>query len=160
WDPSSPVPAGTKDKLTEMGPEAFCQWLRNDPRIHYTDTTFRDGHQSLLATRMRTKDMVTVAGAFARAHPQTFSMEVWGGATFDVCIRFLHENPWLRLEQLRKAIPNILLQMLIRGMNGVGYTAYPDNLIEKFVEKSWEKGVDIFRIFDSLNWMENIAPCI
>jgi pyruvate carboxylase len=153
-------PKGTKDMLTEMGPEALCTWLRNDPKIHYTDTTLRDGHQSLLATRMRTKDMLRVAGAFAKAHPQTFSMEVWGGATFDVCIRFLREDPWKRLEQLRKAVPNIMLQMLIRGMNGVGYAAYPDNLIEKFVEQSWEKGVDVFRIFDSLNWMENIAPCI
>ncbi len=160
FEGDTPFPKGTKDMLTEMGPEALCSWLRNDKQIHYTDTTLRDGHQSLLATRMRTKDMLKVASAFAKAHPQTFSMEVWGGATFDVCIRFLREDPWKRLEQLRKAIPNILLQMLIRGMNGVGYAAYPDNLIEKFVEQSWEKGVDIFRIFDSLNWMENIAPCI
>src|SRR5690606_14960802 len=101
-----------------------------------------------------------VAEGYAKNHPQTFSMEAWGGATFDVCLRFLHEDPWSRLEKLRKAIPNILLQMLIRGMNGVGYAAYPDNLIESFVEKSWEKGVDVFRIFDFLNWMENIAPCI
>ena len=160
FDAHAAYPKGTKDKLTEMGPEALCSWLRNDKQIHYTDTTLRDGHQSLLATRMRTRDMVKVAEAFARTHPQTFSMEVWGGATFDVCIRFLREDPWKRLEQLRKAVPNILLQMLIRGMNGVGYAAYPDNQIEKFVELSWEKGVDIFRIFDSLNWMENIAPCI
>jgi pyruvate carboxylase len=153
-------PKGTKDKLTELGPDAFCKWLREDPKIHYTDTTLRDGHQSLLATRMRTRDMLMVAENFAKAHPQTFSMEVWGGATFDVCLRFLKEDPWQRLAQLRKAIPNILLQMLIRGMNGVGYAAYPDNLIEKFIEKSWETGVDIFRIFDSLNWMENVAPVI
>jgi pyruvate carboxylase len=153
-------PKGTKDMLTEMGPEKFCEWLRAEKKIHYTDTTFRDAHQSLLATRMRTYDMLKVAKAFAVLHPNTFSMEVWGGATFDVCMRFLHENPWQRLEEIRKAVPNILLQMLIRGCNGVGYAAYPDNLIEKFVEQSWEKGVDIFRIFDSLNWMENIAPCI
>lgn len=155
-----PYTAGSKDRLTQLGPEGLAQWLKNEKAIHYTDTTLRDGHQSLLATRMRTHDMLKAAEAFARLHPQTFSMEVWGGATFDVCIRFLREDPWKRLEQLRKAVPNILLQMLIRGMNGVGYAAYPDNLIGEFVEKSWEKGVDIFRIFDSLNWMENIAPCI
>lgn len=160
FDHDAPYAKGTKDRLTELGPEAFCQSLKDDPRIHYTDTTLRDGHQSLLATRMRTRDMLKVAEAFAKKHPQTFSMEVWGGATFDVCMRFLKEDPWQRLAQLRKAIPNILLQMLIRGMNGVGYAAYPDNLIEKFIEQSWETGVDIFRIFDSLNWMENIAPCI
>src|SRR3546814_991313 len=105
-------------------------------------------------------DMLKVAAGFAKAHPQTFSMEVWGGATFDVCLRFQQEDPWQRLAKLRKAAPNILLQMLIRGCNGVGYAAYPDNLIEAFVEKSWETGVDIFRIFDSLNWMENITPCV
>ncbi|MFN4247222.1 MAG: pyruvate carboxylase [Flavipsychrobacter sp.] len=153
-------PKGTKDLLTELGPDAFAQWLKNEKHIHYTDTTFRDAHQSLLATRMRTYDMMKVAKSFAMNHPNTFSMEVWGGATFDVCIRFLKEDPWKRLADLRKAIPNILLQMLIRGANGVGYAAYPDNLIEKFVEKSWETGVDIFRIFDSLNWMENVVPVI
>ncbi len=151
---------GTKDLLTKLGPDKFSEWLRHEKKIHYTDTTMRDAHQSLLATRMRTRDMLKVAKSFAIAFPQTFSMEVWGGATFDVCMRFLNEDPWRRLEALRGAIPNVLLQMLIRGCNGVGYAAYPDNLIEKFVEKSWEKGVDIFRIFDSLNWMQNIAPCI
>lgn len=155
-----PYPKGTKDLLRELGPDKFSEWLRNERKIHYTDTTMRDAHQSLLATRMRTHDMLKVAGHFARAFPQTFSMEVWGGATFDVCMRFLNEDPWSRLDALRKAMPNILLQMLIRGCNGVGYAAYPDNLIEKFVERSWERGVDIFRIFDSLNWMQNIAPCI
>lgn len=162
--PVSPLgmeyPKGTKDLLTELGPDKFSQWLKNEKKVHYTDTTLRDAHQSLLATRMRTFDMLTVAKHFAKLHPQTFSMEVWGGATFDVAMRFLNEDPWKRLEQIREAVPNILLQMLIRGANGVGYTAYPDNLIEKFVEQSWEKGVDIFRIFDSLNWIENIAPCI
>lgn len=159
-DTFQPYPRGTKDMLTEMGPDAFCAWLKQEKRIQYTDTTMRDAHQSLLATRMRTKDMLRVAKSFAIAFPQTFSMEVWGGATFDVCMRFLNEDPWQRLSELRKAMPNILLQMLIRGCNGVGYAAYPDNLIEKFVEQSWERGVDIFRIFDSLNWMENVAPCI
>lgn len=159
-DSNAFFPKGTKDLLNEMGPEKFAQWLKEERKIHYTDTTLRDAHQSLLATRMRTLDMLRAAESFAKLHPQTFSMEVWGGATFDVCLRFLKEDPWKRLEQIRKAVPNILLQMLIRGMNGVGYAAYPDNLIEAFVEKSWGKGVDIFRIFDSLNWMENVAPCI
>jgi len=153
-------PKGTKDLLTELGPEKFAQWLKKDKKVHFTDTTMRDAHQSLLATRMRTADMLKVAEGYAKNHPEIFSMEVWGGATFDVCLRFLHENPWERLALLRKAMPNILLQMLIRGSNGVGYTAYPDNLIEKFVEESWNTGVDVFRIFDSLNWMKSIAPCI
>ena len=153
-------PKGTKDLLTELGPEGFSEWLKKEKKIQYTDTTMRDAHQSLLATRMRTADMLKVAEGYAKNHPEVFSMEVWGGATFDVCLRFLQENPWERLALLRKAMPNLLLQMLIRGSNGVGYTAYPDNLIEKFVEQAWETGVDVFRIFDSLNWMESIAPCI
>ncbi|MCB0697911.1 MAG: pyruvate carboxylase subunit B, partial [Chitinophagaceae bacterium] len=156
----TPYTEGTKDLLIKLGPDGFSEWLKKEKKIHYTDTTLRDAHQSLLATRMRTHDMLKVAGSFAKLHPQTFSMEVWGGATFDVAMRFLNEDPWKRLEQIREAVPNILLQMLIRGANGVGYTAYPDNLIEKFVEQSWEKGIDIFRIFDSLNWAENIIPCI
>lgn len=160
FDHHAPYPKGTKDMLTEMGAEAFCKWLREEKKIYYTDTTFRDGHQSLLATRMRTYDMLKVAEAYAKLHPQTFSMEAWGGATFDVCLRFLNEDPWVRLQKLRAAMPNILIQMLIRGCNGVGYSAYPDNLVESFIQKSWEHGVDVFRIFDSLNWMENIAPCI
>lgn len=151
---------GTKDKLTALGPDAFAQWLKDEKKIHFTDTTMRDAHQSLLATRMRTFDMLKVAEGYAKNNPNIFSMEVWGGATFDVCMRFLQENPWERLQLLRKAMPNVLLQMLLRGSNGVGYTAYPDNLIAKFVEQSWEHGVDIFRIFDSLNWMQSIAPCI
>lgn len=160
FNPHDSYPEGTKKLLTRLGPDEFCKWLKNDQKIHYTDTTLRDGHQSLLATRMRTYDMLKVAEAFAKKYPQTFSMEAWGGATFDVCLRFLYEDPWMRLEKLRAAIPNILIQMLIRGCNGVGYAAYPNNLIASFVQTSWEKGVDIFRIFDSLNWMDNIAPCI
>jgi len=159
-DKHAPISKGTKDLLMEMGPDKFCDWLKQEKKIHYTDTTMRDAHQSLLATRMRTRDMLKVARSFAIAFPQTFSMEVWGGATFDVCMRFLNEDPWRRLAAIRSAVPNILLQMLIRGCNGVGYAAYPDNLVEQFVEQSWETGVDIFRIFDSLNWMPNIAPCI
>ena len=153
-------PKGTKDLLTELGPEGFAQWLRKEKKIHYTDTTMRDAHQSLLATRMRSYDMLKVASSYAKQHPEIFSMEVWGGATFDVCLRFLHENPWKRLSQLREAMPNVLLQMLIRGSNGVGYSAYPDNLVERFVIEAAETGIDIFRIFDSLNWMANIEPCI
>ncbi|MEZ4947073.1 MAG: pyruvate carboxylase [Cyclobacteriaceae bacterium] len=160
FDADTTPPKGTKDLLTKLGPQKFIEWLLKEKKIHYTDTTLRDAHQSLLATRMRTIDMLDVATSFAHHHPQTFSMEVWGGATFDVCMRFLLENPWRRLRELRKAVPNILLQMLIRGSNGVGYTAYPDNLIESFVEKSWEEGVDVFRIFDSLNWLKNMEPCI
>jgi pyruvate carboxylase len=151
---------GTKQLLDEKGPEAFSQWLKQEKKIYYTDTTYRDAHQSLLATRVRTIDMLKVAGSFAQNFPQTFSMEVWGGATFDVCMRFLYEDPWKRLQFFRKAIPNILLQMLLRGANAVGYKAYPDNLVEDFVAKSWENGIDVFRIFDSLNWMPNMQKSI
>jgi pyruvate carboxylase len=151
---------GTKDRLTELGPEKFSQWLRNEKQIYFTDTTLRDAHQSLLATRLRTTDMMKVTGNFALMHPKVFSMEVWGGATFDVALRFLHECPWRRLQLIRAAVPNILLQMLIRGSNAIGYTAYPDNLIVKFIEKSWDNGVDIFRIFDSLNWNKSMAVSI
>ena len=160
FDTTASYTEGTKDLLTKLGPDKFSEWLKNEKKVHFTDTTMRDAHQSLLATRMRTYDMLKVAEGFAKNHPEVFSMEVWGGATFDVCLRFLQENPWERLQQLRTAMPNVLLQMLIRGSNGVGYTAYPDNLIGKFVEQSWENGVDVFRIFDSLNWMKSIAPCI
>ncbi|MFC2175838.1 pyruvate carboxylase [Bacteroidota bacterium] len=153
-------PKGTKDLLNELGPERFGEWLKKEKVIHYTDTTFRDAHQSLIATRMRSYDMLLVAESYAKNHPEIFSFEVWGGATFDVSMRFLHEDPWARLAALRKAIPNTLLQMLIRGSNGVGYTAYPDNVVQRFVEKSWETGVDLFRVFDSLNWMKGIGPCI
>ena len=160
FDKFGEYPKGTKDLLTEMGPDKFSRWIRHQGKVLYTDTTMRDAHQSLLATRMRTYDMMKVAEGYAKNHSNIFSMEVWGGATFDVCLRFLKENPWERLQLLRKAMPNVLLQMLLRGSNGVGYTAYPDNLIEKFVTESWEQGVDVFRIFDSLNWMKSIEPCI
>ncbi|UAB81706.1 pyruvate carboxylase [Marixanthomonas sp. SCSIO 43207] len=160
FNSSEKFPKGTKDLLTEMGPEKFSAWLKNEKKIHYTDTTLRDAHQSLLATRMRTFDMLKVAESYAKNHPNTFSVEMWGGATFDVCMRFLNESPWTRLRELRKRIPNILFQMLLRGSNGVGYKAYPDNLIETFVEKSWENGIDLFRIFDSLNWVKAMEPSI
>ena len=153
YDRQAAFPKGSKDRLSELGPEGFSQWLLKQKEIQFTDTTMRDAHQSLLATRVRTIDMLAVAEAFAKRHPQTFSMEVWGGATFDVCMRFLYENPWKRLAELRKAMPNLLLQMLLRGSNAVGYKAYPDNLVEKFIIQSWKTGVDVFRIFDSLNWL-------
>ena len=160
YDPTAEYPRGTKDMLTEMGPEKFCAWLLQEKKVHFTDTTMRDAHQSLLATRMRSYDMLKIAESFAKNHPNTFSMEVWGGATFDVSMRFLNESPWSRLRELRKLIPNILFQMLLRGSNAVGYKAYPDNLIEKFIEKSWENGIDVFRIFDSLNWIKAMEPSI
>ncbi|MFC5407726.1 pyruvate carboxylase [Larkinella bovis] len=160
YDKYGDCPKGNKDRLTELGRDKFVQWIRDQKPILYTDTTFRDGHQSLLATRVRTKDLLNVAEGFAKNHPELFSMEVWGGATFDVAMRFLHESPWTRLQKFREAMPNMLLQMLFRGSNAVGYSAYPDNLIEKFVEKSWESGIDIFRIFDSLNWVEAMKVSI
>ncbi len=155
-----PVPAGTKDLLNNLGREAFIEQIRADKGIYFTDTTFRDAHQSLVATRVRSKDILTVAEGYARNHPQLFSAEVWGGATFDVALRFLHECPWERLAALRKAMPNILLQMLFRGSNAVGYSSYPRNVVQKFIEQAWETGVDVFRIFDSLNNIEAMLPAI
>lgn len=161
FDRYAAMPKGTKDKLTELGPEGFSQWLKKEQSIHYTDTTFRDAHQSLLATRMRTYDMLQVAESYAHhLGDQVFSMEMWGGATFDVAMRFLKEDPWRRLTKLRQAIPNVLFQMLLRGSNAVGYTAYPDNLVIKFIEEASEAGIDIFRIFDSLNWIEAMKVSI
>ncbi|RIV19336.1 pyruvate carboxylase [Fibrisoma montanum] len=160
FDVFGSYPKGNRDRLKELGRDGFVQWVKDQKCVLYTDTTFRDGHQSLLATRVRTQDMLKVAEGFAKNHPELFSMEVWGGATFDVAMRFLYESPWKRLQALREAMPNMLLQMLFRGSNAVGYSAYPDNLIEKFVEKSWETGVDVFRIFDSLNWIEAMKVSI
>ncbi|MDB5192211.1 MAG: pyruvate carboxylase, partial [Segetibacter sp.] len=154
------IPKGTKDKLTELGRERFIAWLKETKPIQYTDTTFRDAHQSLLATRVRTVDMLKVSEVVAHNHPEIFSLEMWGGATFDVALRFLHEDPWQRLKLMRQRIPNILFQMLIRGSNAVGYKAYPDNLVETFIEKSWQEGIDLFRIFDSLNWPEGMKVSI
>ncbi|UBM57568.1 pyruvate carboxylase [Marinilongibacter aquaticus] len=159
-DPFADYPNGNKQRLEEMGPEKFAQWVKDQKPVLFTDTTFRDGHQSLLATRVRTKDMLAVAEGFAKTFPQLFSMEVWGGATFDVAMRFLYESPWRRLQEFREAMPNMLLQMLLRGSNAVGYTAYPDNLVESFIEKSAENGIDVFRIFDSLNWIESMKLSI
>ncbi len=151
---------GTKQLLDSLGPEKFAQWLKSQKQVMFTDTTMRDAHQSLLATRVRTTDMMKVAASYAQNHPQTFSMEVWGGATFDVAMRFLYEDPWKRLQLLREAMPNILLQMLLRGSNAVGYTSYPDNLVEKFIEEAWKNGNDVFRIFDSLNWVDSMLVSI
>ena len=160
FDKNIDFPFGTKDLLNELGRDKFIHHIKSRKEIYYTDTTLRDAHQSLLATRVRTIDMLKVAESFAKNHPQLFSLEMWGGATFDVALRFLHEDPWQRLQLLREAIPNTLFQMLIRGANAVGYTAYPDNLVEKFIEKSWEYGIDVFRIFDSLNWLEGMKVSI
>ena len=160
YDRLGDYPKGSRDRLRESGREQFVQWLRDEKKIQFTDTTFRDAHQSLLATRMRTIDMLKVAESYAKNHPEVFSMEMWGGATFDVCMRFLYENPWDRLKMLREAMPNMLFQMLLRGSNGVGYKAYPDNLIEHFIESAAKEGIDIFRIFDSLNWIEAMKVSI
>ncbi|WP_420385692.1 pyruvate carboxylase [Roseivirga sp.] len=160
FDRLGEYPSGTKQILEERGPEGLTQWITDQKQILFTDTTWRDAHQSLLATRMRSLDMLKVAQGFAKNQPNVFSMEMWGGATFDVSMRFLHENPWDRLKKMREAAPNILMQMLFRGSNGVGYKAYPDNLIEKFIIKSAEHGMDVFRIFDSLNWVEAMKVSI
>ncbi len=152
----SAAPAGTRQLLLQLGAEGFAAWVRKQKRLLLTDTTFRDAHQSLLATRMRTHDMLAIANHVAHRTPELFSVEMWGGATFDVCLRFLHEDPWLRLVRLREAIPNICFQMLLRASNAVGYTAYPDNVVREFVKESAAQGIDIFRIFDSLNWLPNM----
>ncbi|NNU81427.1 pyruvate carboxylase [Halovulum dunhuangense] len=149
-------PPGTKTLLDENGPAAVAEWLLGQERVLLTDTTMRDGHQSLLATRMRSYDMVRIADAYAHNLPGLFSVECWGGATFDVAYRFLQECPWQRLRDLRARMPNLLTQMLLRGANGVGYTNYPDNVVVKFVEQAAASGVDVFRVFDSLNWVENM----
>ncbi len=151
----APLP-GTRQLLLELGPKKFAQWALQQRRLLITDTTFRDGHQSLLATRVRTYDMLAAAKAVARRTPGLFSMEMWGGATFDTAMRFLHEDPWLRLRELREHIPNICFQMLFRGSNAVGYSNYPDNVVAGFVKHAAAQGIDIFRIFDSLNYTPNL----
>ncbi|QKY68927.1 pyruvate carboxylase [Lentibacillus sp. CBA3610] len=154
------IPDGTKQILDDHGPEYLAAWLKEHNKVMLTDTTFRDAHQSLLATRIRTKDLVQIAEPTARLLPQLFSVEMWGGATFDVAYRFLKEDPWQRLLKMREKMPNVLLQMLLRASNAVGYKNYPDNLINEFVEKSATAGIDVFRIFDSLNWVESMKPAI
>ncbi|MBA2375071.1 MAG: pyruvate carboxylase, partial [Rubrobacter sp.] len=153
-------PSGSKQRLDELGPEAFAKELRETKILRVTDTTMRDAHQSLFATRMRSFDMLSAAPHVARGLPELFSAEVWGGATFDVALRFLHEDPWSRLEKLREALPNVCLQMLLRGRNAVGYTAYPDDIVSAFVEEAKETGIDIFRIFDANNDIEQMRPAI
>ena len=147
---------GTRNMLAQKGPQAVADWLKAQPQVLITDTTMRDGHQSLLATRMRSIDMIKVAPAYAANLPQLFSVECWGGATFDVAYRFLQECPWQRLRDLRARMPNLMTQMLLRGANGVGYTNYPDNVVREFVRVAAETGIDVFRVFDSLNWTENM----
>jgi pyruvate carboxylase len=147
---------GTKDRLSAIGPKKFSEWMRNEKRILLTDTTMRDAHQSLFATRMRTDDMVKIAPHYAQNLSQLFSLECWGGATFDVSMRFLNEDPWERLKKIRAAAPNILLQMLLRSSNAVGYTNYPDNVVRFFITQAAQHGIDVFRVFDSLNWVENM----
>lgn len=147
---------GTKQLLDEEGVEGVINWIKSQNKLLLTDTTFRDAHQSLIATRVRTKDMMKIAEATSVLAKDLFSLEMWGGATFDVAYRFLRESPWRRLQALRKKVPNILFQMLIRGSNAVGYTNYPDNVIRAFVKEAAEQGIDIFRIFDSLNWLKGM----
>ncbi|MFK7745914.1 MAG: pyruvate carboxylase, partial [Roseobacter sp.] len=147
---------GTRNLLEQKGPQAVADWMKQQRQLLITDTTMRDGHQSLLATRMRSHDMIKVAPAYSANLPQLFSVECWGGATFDVAYRFLQECPWQRLRDLRAAMPNLMTQMLLRASNGVGYTNYPDNVVQEFVRVAANTGVDVFRVFDSLNWVENM----
>ncbi|HEX8837113.1 MAG TPA: pyruvate carboxylase [Candidatus Acidoferrum sp.] len=161
--PTSPgiePPAGTRQLLEKLGSQKFAEWARKEKRLLLTDTTFRDAHQSLMATRVRTYDLLATADAVAQRLPKLFSLEMWGGATFDAAMRFLHEDPWHRLRILREHIPNICFQMLLRGANAVGYTSYPDNVIVEFVREAHAQGIDIFRIFDSLNSIDNMRVAI
>ncbi|GFG49849.1 pyruvate carboxylase [Mycolicibacterium agri] len=159
-DLEAPAPQGSKQLLTELGPEGFARWLRESKPVGVTDTTFRDAHQSLLATRVRTNGLLMVAPYIARMTPQLLSIECWGGATYDVALRFLKEDPWERLAALREAIPNICLQMLLRGRNTVGYTPYPELVTKAFIEEATATGIDIYRIFDALNNVESMRPAI
>ncbi|KAA0120628.1 pyruvate carboxylase [Mycolicibacterium sp. P9-22] len=159
-DLSAPPAPGSRQRLIELGPSGFADWMRDDPGLGVTDTTFRDAHQSLLATRIRSTSLLMVAPYLARLMPQLLSVECWGGATYDVALRFLKEDPWERLAALREAIPNICLQMLLRGRNTVGYTPYPDSVTVAFVDEATRTGIDIFRIFDALNDVESMRPAI
>ncbi|VBA49819.1 2-oxoglutarate carboxylase small subunit [Mycobacterium attenuatum] len=159
-DLDAPPPAGSKQLLAELGPDGFARWLRESAAVRLTDTTFRDAHQSLLATRVRTSGLMMVAPYLARTMPQLLSVECWGGATYDVALRFLKEDPWERLSALRQAMPNICLQMLLRGRNTVGYTPYPEVVTTAFIDEATATGIDIFRIFDALNNLESMRPAI
>lgn len=156
----TPYPKGTKQILDENGADGLVNWIKSQEKVLLTDTTFRDAHQSLLATRVRTTDIKHIAEPTAKLLPDMFSFEMWGGATFDVAYRFLKEDPWERLLTIRKQMPNVLLQMLLRASNAVGYKNYPDNVIREFVEKSAYAGIDVFRIFDSLNWVKGMEVAI
>jgi pyruvate carboxylase len=160
FDAAHPIPTGTRDVLKQRGANGFSKWALEQKPLLITDTTFRDAHQSLLATRMRTYDMLQVASAYAHLCPQLFSLEMWGGATFDTAMRFLKECPWDRLAQMRERIPNILFQMLLRASNAVGYTNYPDNVVRAFVKEAADAGIDVFRIFDALNWVPNMRVAL
>ncbi|MCL2154691.1 MAG: pyruvate carboxylase, partial [Leptospirales bacterium] len=151
---------GTKQILDEEGPEGIVKWIKSQKKLLLSDTSFRDAHQSLMATRLRTHDILNIADATAYYAGDLFSLEMWGGATYDVAYRFLHEDPWKRLDELRKKIPNIMFQMLLRGANAVGYTNYPDNLIREFIKESASSGIDVFRIFDSLNWLKGMEIAV
>lgn len=155
-DIKAKVPQGTRDLFLKMGADDFSQWILKQKRLLLTDTTFRDAHQSLFATRMRTDDMLNIANTYAHDCPELFSIEMWGGATFDTSMRFLKENPWQRLEMLRERIPNILFQCLVRSSSVVGYVNYPDNLVRAFIKQSIDSGMDVFRVFDALNWLPNM----
>ncbi|CCQ16926.1 Pyruvate carboxylase [Rhodococcus sp. AW25M09] len=159
-DFSAPIPDGSRQRLLALGPEGFARELRNQRALGVTDTTFRDAHQSLLATRVRTSGLLGVAPYVARTTPQLLSIEAWGGATYDVALRFLHEDPWERLASLREAVPNIAIQMLLRGRNTVGYTPYPEKVTRSFVAEATDTGIDIFRIFDALNNVDQMRPAI
>lgn len=154
------IKPGSKQKLDALGPVGLAKWMRAEKRTLITDTTMRDGHQSLLATRMRTHDIVNIAPAYAAMLPELFSLECWGGATFDVSMRFLTEDPWERLAKIREKVPNILLQCLVRGSNGVGYKSYPENAVRYFTKQAAEAGIDLFRVFDALNWVDNMRVSI
>ena len=153
-------PPGTRQLLESAGPKAFADWTKQQSALLLTDTTFRDAHQSLMATRVRTYDLLRIADYVARELPQLYSLEMWGGATFDVSMRFLLEDPWKRLQALRERIPNICFQMLLRASNAVGYTAYPDNVVQEFIREAAAQGIDIFRIFDSLNLISNMQVAV
>ncbi|MEM8735075.1 MAG: pyruvate carboxylase, partial [Planctomycetota bacterium] len=154
--PMDEAPKGTRDRLLELGPEKFSEWVKGEKSLLLTDTTMRDAHQSLLATRLRTYDMLQIAETYSKHASEFFSLEMWGGATFDTSMRFLKESPWLRLTQMREKVPNILFQMLLRASNAVGYTNYPDNVVKVFVKEAADAGIDVFRVFDALNWVENM----
>jgi pyruvate carboxylase len=160
YDQAVPPPPGTRQKLLELGAKGFADWTSKQKRLLVTDTTWRDAHQSLMATRVRSYDMLACANAIAHRAPTLYSLEMWGGATFDTAMRFLNEDPWERLRQLRTRVPNICFQMLFRGANAVGYTNYPDNVVAGFVKYAAANGMDIFRVFDSLNYLPNLRAAM